>query len=167
MVKRLSKKMDATAQLLSLTDAPQQIFLPIPRSGTSSGSSTMKSPNSGHEASLTIASRLQSTRPAGRVARPGVVRFRRVLDLSLLQGVCDDPTTKEHPQPPDSVVACASCEKKVGGTPGWRSGLQRRRTGHRSCDQACGSWSIAGAIGGLLAYVVFNKLSCQCVGRDA
>ena len=68
---------------------------------------------------------------------------------------------------PDSVVACASCGRKAG-VPWLAIGAAVPvALGIVAAIKLAVPWSIAGAIGGLVAYVTIQRFVVPVVGRDA
>ena len=68
---------------------------------------------------------------------------------------------------PDSVVACASCGSKVG-VPWLAIGAAAPvALGIVAGIKLAVPWSIAGAVGGLIAYVAIQRFVVPVVGRDA
>jgi len=68
---------------------------------------------------------------------------------------------------PDSVVACASCGRKVG-VPWLAIGAAAPvALGIVAIIRLAVPWSIAGAVGGLVAYIGIQRFVVPVVGRDA
>jgi hypothetical protein len=68
---------------------------------------------------------------------------------------------------PDSVVPCASCGRKVG-VPWLAIGAAAPvALGIVAAIKLAVPWSIAGAVGGLVAYVAIQRFVVPVVGRDA
>jgi hypothetical protein len=68
---------------------------------------------------------------------------------------------------PDSVVACASCGRTVGIP--WLAIVAAAPValGIVAAIKLAVPWSIAGAVGGLVAYVAIQRFIVPVVGRDA
>ena len=68
---------------------------------------------------------------------------------------------------PDSVVACASCGRNVG-VPWLAIGAAAPvALSIIAAIKLAVPWSIAGAVGGLIAYVGIQRFVVPVVGRDA
>ena len=68
---------------------------------------------------------------------------------------------------PDSVVACASCGRKVGAPWLAIAAAAPIALGIVAAIKLAVPWSIAGAVGGLVAYVGLQRFVVPVVGRDA
>ena len=68
---------------------------------------------------------------------------------------------------PDSGVACASCGRKVGVSWLASGAAAPVALGIVAAIKLAVPWSVAGAIGGLVAYVGIQRFIVPLVGRDA